>query len=88
MDRENRARIGCGRTNLSFSGPLRSSKYANVPAIFEFSAENAKIADWLAERGGFEPPVPREIVAAEFAPILAHYSLRKKTSVLERICSP
>jgi len=24
-------------------------------AIFELRAENAKIKDWLAERGGFEP---------------------------------
>jgi hypothetical protein len=26
--------------------------------IFEFSPENAKIVDWLAERGEFELPVP------------------------------
>jgi hypothetical protein len=26
--------------------------------IFEFSVENAKIVDWLAERGEFELPVP------------------------------
>ena len=30
-------------------------------AILEFSAESAEIADWLAERGGFEPPVSREV---------------------------
>jgi len=28
--------------------------------IFHFSGENAKIEDWLAEQGGFEPPVSRE----------------------------
>ena len=56
--------------------------------IFEFSADNAKIADWLAERGGFEPPVPRGFIWAEFGPRLAHYSARKKASVLKGICSP
>ena len=31
----------------------------NMRAIFEFSAENAKITDWLVEKGGgFEPPRP------------------------------
>jgi len=34
--------------------PPGSKKCANVRTIFEFSAENAKIADWLAERVGFE----------------------------------
>src|ERR1017187_8249379 len=42
----------------------------------------------LAERGGFEPPEPRGLIRAEFGPSLAHYSARKKASVLERICSP
>jgi hypothetical protein len=32
---------------------------------FEFSAENAKIADWLAERGGLETPVSREVFPKE-----------------------
>jgi hypothetical protein len=34
-------------------------------AIFETSAENAKIRDWLAEQGGLEPPVSREGFAKE-----------------------
>jgi hypothetical protein len=34
--------------------PLSRPKAAEVPRIFDFSAEKAKIADWLAERGGFE----------------------------------
>jgi hypothetical protein len=29
--------------------------------IFGLSAENAKILDWLAEGGGFEPPRPMEL---------------------------
>jgi hypothetical protein len=57
-------------------------------AILEFSAENAKIEDWLAERGGFEPPRPFRIRGAEFGPSLTHYSARIKAFVLERICSP
>jgi hypothetical protein len=43
--------------------------------------------DSLAERGGFEPPVPRGLLWAEFGPSLARYSTRIKASVLERICS-
>jgi hypothetical protein len=45
-------------------------------------------ADWLAERGGFEPPVPLGLTWVEFGPILAHYLARTKASMLERICSP
>jgi hypothetical protein len=33
--------------------------------IFDFSAENAKIVDWLAEKGGFEPPRPFRIQEEE-----------------------
>jgi len=34
-------------------------------SIFDFSEENAEVADWLAERGGFEPSVSRETFLAE-----------------------
>jgi hypothetical protein len=44
--------------------------------------------DSLAEREGFEPPVPQGLTWAEFGPGLAHYSARIEASVLERICSP
>ena len=44
--------------------------------------------DSLAERGGFEPPVPRGLLWAEFGPCLAHHSARPKASAPERICSP
>jgi hypothetical protein len=47
-----------------------------------------KPEDSLAERGGFEPPVPRGLLWAEFDPNLARYSARPKASVLERICAP
>jgi len=57
-------------------------------SIFDFPGENAKIAYCLAERGGFEPPRPFRIRGAEFNPRLAHYSARKKASVMERTCSP
>ncbi len=36
--------------------PLSRTNSATMRAIFEFSAENAKTGDCLAERGGFEPP--------------------------------
>jgi len=55
--------------------------------IFEFCAESAEIADWVAERGGFELPRPFRIEEEEFGPSLVHYSARIKASVLERICS-
>jgi hypothetical protein len=42
----------------------------------------------MAERGGFEPAVPRGLLRTEFGPSLARYSARQKASVLERICSP
>ena len=41
-----------------FSGPSIRRKCASIRTIFEFFAENAKIADCVAERGGFEPPRP------------------------------
>src|ERR1035437_4423108 len=52
------------------------------------SGESPRIADCLPERGRFEPPRPFRIRCAEFVPSLAHYSARKKASVLERTCSP
>jgi hypothetical protein len=42
------ATIGC--LHIPFS--------TNTRSIFDFSAENAKITDWLAERTGFELAVP------------------------------
>jgi hypothetical protein len=30
-----------------------------------FPEEKAKIADWLLEQGGFEPPVSREVFSME-----------------------
>jgi hypothetical protein len=38
--------------------PISREKCANVRGIFDFSAENAKIADWLAEQSEFELAVP------------------------------
>ena len=38
--------------------PLNRTNFANRRSIFEFSAENVKSADWLAERDGFEPSRP------------------------------
>ena len=46
------------------------------------------IADSLAERGGFEPPVPLRLTWAEFGPSSGHYYAQIRASVLERICSP
>jgi hypothetical protein len=48
-------------------------------SIFDFPGENAKIADCLAERGGFEPPRPFRTREEEFNPSLAHlFGLKKK----------
>jgi hypothetical protein len=44
--------------------------------------------DWMAERGGFEPPVPLRLTWAEFDPSSGHYYVQIRASVLERICSP
>jgi hypothetical protein len=51
-------------------------------------AGNAVRIDSLAERAGFELPVPREISRVEFSLTLARYSTGTKGLVLERICSP
>jgi hypothetical protein len=53
-----------GFLGLFTSSPVPSDrrKCANLRAIFEFSAENAKIADWLAEKGECEPPRPFRFV--------------------------
>jgi hypothetical protein len=48
----------------------------------------SELKDWVAERGGFEPPVPREILWPEFCPLFADYLAQEKAAVLERICSP
>jgi hypothetical protein len=56
--------------------------------VFRLSlAELQTEKDSMAERVGFEPPVPLGLAWAEFGPSLAHYSARIKASVLERICS-
>jgi hypothetical protein len=45
--------------------PARSTKVLEQAHYFRVSAENGKIADWLAERGGLEPPVSREDLPTE-----------------------
>jgi hypothetical protein len=55
--------------------------------LIHFVGES-RIPDSLAERVGFEPPVPLGLAWAEFGPSVAHYSAQIKASVLERICSP
>jgi len=34
--------------------PLGRTKAADMPSIFDFSAESAKIEDWIAEQDEFE----------------------------------
>jgi hypothetical protein len=46
--------------------------------IFEFPAENAKIADWVAERGGFETPGSCRAYSTQLGPKRARYSRMKK----------
>src|ERR1019366_9161299 len=54
-------------SRLSPAAPVSLSRTtcANMRSIFYLFAENAEIADWLAERGGFEPPVSREVFPKE-----------------------
>ncbi len=47
------------------------------PKSRDFQRSSRRIsesADWVAERGGFEPPVPPEFIRAKFSPRLAHNS--------------
>ncbi len=68
--------------------PSGRRKCASVRAILGFSAENATIADCLAERRGFELPRPFALlgggIRSEFGALLGP----KKASVPGRICSP
>ncbi len=57
-------------------------------SIFDFPAENAKIKDCLAERGGFEPPRPFGFGLAKFLASLALYSARIMAQAEQRIYSP
>ena len=43
---------------MAVSGTLRKGIMRERAHYFHFLAENEKIADWVAERGGFEPPRP------------------------------
>jgi hypothetical protein len=54
--------------------PLSRTNSANMRSIFDFSAENVEIEDWVAERGGFEPPRPFRIRGAEFNSYAAYYN--------------
>ena len=45
--------------------PLNRTNFANMRSIFDFFGENAEIADCVAEQGGLETPVSREIFAKE-----------------------
>ena len=54
LDRENRALITCCWPKLRFSAARNANKIADTRNIFDFSAENAKVADCLAEQGEFE----------------------------------
>ena len=38
--------------------PLVEQNPRTARPIFDFSTKNAKIADWMAEQGEFELPVP------------------------------
>jgi hypothetical protein len=68
--------------------PSGKRKPANVRTIFEFSAENAKIADWLMEQGGLEPPVSREELSTENGAAVGDFSRGNFVSILRRASSP
>ena len=58
--------MSCMRHNFKLLRCLQSKKMRDHAHYFEFSAENARMGDWVAERSGFErrptSPVHREIV--------------------------
>ena len=57
--------------------------------IFEFPAENAKIADWVAERGGFETPGSCRAYSKQLGPKRARYSrMKKNAQSLRSITAP
>jgi hypothetical protein len=59
LDRENRAKIRCWRANLSFSGALRSRKYASIARYFrDFRREGGnKPTGWRGD-SPYETPSP------------------------------
>jgi hypothetical protein len=63
---------------VAVSGALRKGIMRERAHYFHFSAENAKIADWMAERGGFEPPRPFKIRWAGFGRVWRTIRPRKK----------
>jgi len=67
LDRENRALITCCWPKLRFCGAFNANKIANTRSIFDFSAENVKVADCLADRWGFEPPKPFRVLESAAA---------------------
>jgi hypothetical protein len=71
---------------VNSSGKLLSS--SKPSAVTRNSPDVVNQADWMVERGGFEPPVPLRLTWAEFGPSSGHYYAQIRASVLERICSP
>ena len=52
------------------------------PSTREFAAISGlymNTTNWVAERGGFEPPVPRGLIRVKFGPSLAHYLAPNKS---------
>jgi hypothetical protein len=61
LDRENLPKSAVDSRIQVSPVPSGRGKCAKVRTVFEFPAENAEIADCVAERGGFEPPRPFRI---------------------------
>jgi len=57
-------------------------------SIFDFFGENAEIADCVAEQGGLETPVSREIFAKENPREYWRNFASKPVSILQRVSSP
>jgi hypothetical protein len=55
--------------------------------IFYLFAENAEIADWLAERGGLETPVSREVFPKENLREYWRNFVQKSASIVLRTSS-
>jgi len=68
--------------------PLNRTNFANMRSIFDFFGENAEIADCVAEQGGLETPVSREIFAKENPREYWRNFASKPVSILQRVSSP
>src|SRR5208337_4660445 len=69
------------RRKLLSPVPRGMQNKPHARAIPPIRGMNPQRRDSVAERGGFEPPVPRGLIWAKFSPSLAHYSAEKSIRI-------